>query len=252
MNSSLPTHAMLLAAGLGERLRPLTLSTPKPLIPVSGHPLIEYNIRLLKKFGVEKLVINLFHLGEKIQSSLGDGKRFGLKIDYSPESQLLGTGGGVKAAEKFLGGKRFWLMNADILIDLDLKKVFETHQSGKALATLAVTPSSRKDIQNWVFVGDDGQILEIGDKAPPGSAKKTVFTGVHLVEPTVLDLLPAGRKSCIIQDAYDPLLRQGKKLNALLFEGYWRDLGTAERYEEVKKEFAARWPYTTLKPEDFI
>jgi NDP-sugar pyrophosphorylase family protein len=252
MTLTFPTHAMLLAAGLGERLRPLTLSTPKPLIPISSRPLIEYNLRLLKKYGVEKVVINLFHLGEKIESFLGDGKRFGLKIEYSPESQLLGTGGGVKAAENFFDKKTFFLMNADILIDLNLTKLFQAHQEKKALATLAVSPSIREDVKNWVFVDTDQRILDIGEKAPSAGALKTIFTGAHVIEPEVLDLLPKGKKSCIIQDAYLPLLRKGKALNGYLFDGYWRDLGTPERYEEVKKEFTAGWPYTALSPEDFI
>lgn len=251
MLSPFPRKAMLLAAGLGERLRPLTLTTPKPLIPVGGRPLIEYNLALLKKFGVKEVIVNLYHLGDKIRETLKDGNRLGLAVEYSTEKTLLGTGGGIKAAQDFFEGKSFFLMNADILIDLDLEKLFEAHQKQKALATLVVHPSHREDIQNWIFANDENRILKIGEKPPPSYAFKTIFTGVHLIEPELLESLPKGKKSCIVQDAYLPLLKEGKNLGAYLFEGYWRDLGDAERYEEVKKEFAEGWPYTTLKPADF-
>lgn len=252
MNNTFPTHAMLLAAGLGERLRPLTLTTPKPLIPVAGHPLIEYNLTLLKKFGVKEVMINLHHLGEKIRDELGDGKKWGLQLHYSEEKTILGTGGGVKKVENFFGRESFFLLNADILIDLDLQKLVSLHQAQKALATLVVIPSHREDIKNWIFLDDESHVLSIGEKASLPNAKKTIFSGVHLIEPEVLEQLPENKASCIIQDAYMPLLKDGKKLSGLSFSGYWQDLGTPQRYEEVKEEFEKGWPYTTLKPEDFI
>ncbi|MFO1519347.1 MAG: nucleotidyltransferase family protein [bacterium] len=248
----LPTKAMLLAAGLGERLRPLTLTLPKPLIPVAGRPLIEYNLALLKKFGVREVMINLFHLGDKIRDSLGDGSKYGLSINYSEEKTLLGTGGGAKAAEKFFGQETFYLLNADILIDLDLKALFDLHVLTKATATLALHPSKRSDIRNWVFVDGQNRIREIGETAPVSPpVRPMIFTGVQILGPDVLQTLPPTGKSCIVQDAYLPLLRRGKTLSGYVTNAYWRDLGTPERYEEVKKEFEKGWPYTALSPEDF-
>jgi len=242
---------MLLAAGLGERLRPLTLTTPKPLIPVGGRPLIEYNLILLKKFGVKKVMINLHHLGGMIREQIGDGKKWELDIQYSEEEKILGTGGGVEKVKGFFENQPFFLINADILIDLDLKKLSEFHNSQKTLATLVVTSTTRKDIQNWVFSNHKDQIVKIGEESPDPDLRQSVFTGVHLIEPEILSLLPSGRPSCIIQDTYVPGLARRKKLSAYPFEGYWRDLGTPERYGEVQKEFASGWPYTTLKPDDF-
>jgi NDP-sugar pyrophosphorylase family protein len=267
---SFPRKTMLLAAGLGERLRPLTLTVPKPLIPIAGRPLIEYNLTLLKKFGVQEVMINLYHLGEKIQQRLGDGKKWGIKIHYSEEKELLGTGGGVKAVADFFGEESFFLLNADILIDLNLEELFSFHTKQKSLATLVVAPSDRPDVTRKVFVGENGEVLKIDREGPQGKFPPMIFTGAQIVESEVLAQLPPlpnplpprerekegergkVKKSCIIEDAYIPLMKLGKKLSAYVFKGYWRDLGTLERYESVKKEFEKSWPYTTLSPDDFI
>lgn len=246
---------MLLAAGLGERLRPLTLTIPKPLIDIAGHKLMEYNLALLRKAGVKEVMVNLHHLGEKIKHALGEGKKYGLKIYYSEEKEILGTGGGIKKVESFFGDETFIVMNGDILIDIDLKKLWEAHQKNKALTTLVLSPVERKDVKRLVYVDDENRIISISEKAPHENTKGYVFTGVQILEPRVLDFLPPVKpgndiRSCIVQDAYLPLLEKGKKLLGFVCEGYFRDLGTPERYEEVKKEFAQAWPYTTLKPED--
>lgn len=251
MTSPSPPKAMILAAGLGERLRPLTLTTPKPLISIGEHPLIQYNLALLKKFGVREVMINLYHLGGQIKKELGEGKPGDIKIHYSEEENLLGTGGGLKKVADFFEGESFFMINADILIDLNLTHLFEFHQKQQALATLVVTPSTRIDIEQWIFTNED-KILGIDRKAPPKiKSQPRVFTGVQVLEPEVLKQLPPfPKKSCIIQDGYIPLLKAGKKLSAYPFQGYWRDLGTLERYQEVQKEFAEGWPYTTLSPVD--
>ncbi len=249
---NLPCKAMLLAAGLGERLRPLTNQIPKPLIEVAGQPLILYNLLLLKKAGVKEVVINLHHLGNQIQSRLGDGSRYGLKIHYSNESEILGTGGGVKAAEKFLKNESFYLLNADVMIDLDLIKLWKFHQSHPALATLVVAPEFREDITRWVYVDPDQRIQAIAAHPPSiASCEKTIFTGVQILEPALFDVLPFHKKACLVQDGYLPLLEKGRRLNGWIHQDYWRDVGTLERYEGVKNEFQNHWPLKALSPKDF-
>ena len=248
---SFPSKAMLLAAGLGERLRPLTLTTPKPLIPVEDRPLMTYNIALLRKAGIKELMINLHHLGEQIQSTLGDGKNWGMKFHYSFENEILGTGGGIKKVESFFGEDPFIVMNGDILIDVDLQKVWEAHQKSNSIGTLVLSPAERKDVKRLVYLDSQNQILSISEKAPEKNSKGYVFTGVQILESKVLKQLPPHGKSCIVEDAYVPLLAKGGKLSGFVCENYFRDLGTYERYEEVKKEFSKNWPYTTLSPADF-
>jgi len=246
-----PAKAMLLAAGLGERLRPLTLTTPKPLIDVAGHKLIEYNLNLLKKFGTREILINLHHLAEKIKESLGDGKKYGVKLHYHFEPEILGTGGGIKAAEGFFGNQPFFVMNADVLIDLNLQEIWAQHQQSRALATLVVNPTERKDVKRLVYLNSQNQILSISENPPTGATQGYVFTGVQILGSEVLKELPVHQKSCIVTQAYLPLLQKNEKLNGFICETYFRDLGTPERYAEVKKEFAHAWPYTNLKTEDF-
>ncbi len=113
-------RAMILAAGFGTRLRPLTNTVPKALVPVAGRPLIEYGLFWLKAQGVEEVVINLHHLGDKIRDTLGDGRMYGLRIVYSPEEPILDTGGGIKKAQPWLDGETFLVLNCDTILDLDL------------------------------------------------------------------------------------------------------------------------------------
>lgn len=245
-----PTKAMILAAGLGERLRPLTLTTPKPLIPVGKRLLIEYNIYLLKKYGVKEITINLHHLSDKIQGALGDGKAYGVKLFYNYEPTLLGTGGGIKDVENFFAKNPFVVMNGDILLDIDLGAVWKQHQQSKALATLVVSPTERKDVKRLVYLDEKNEVLDIAEKSSVEGSRGYVFTGVQIAEARILDELPADAQSCVVQNAYLPLLEKNEKLGGFICFDYFRDLGTPERYEEVKKEFAQNWPYTTLKPED--
>ncbi len=260
MTKSFPSKALLLAAGLGERLRPLTLSTPKPLISIGSHLLIEYNLTLLKKFGVKEVMVNLHHLGEKIKTTLGNGKKYGLKIKYSEEKEILGTGGGIKNVESFFESESFIVMNADILLDISLHSVWETHLQQKNIATLVLSSHERKDVKRLVYLNSRNEVLSISENPPQENAKGYIFTGAQILEKKILEQLPPqphsllrlrSVKSCLIQDAYIPLLKKKEKLGGVVCEGYFRDLGTFERYEAVKKEFERGWPYTTLKPEDF-
>ncbi|MBI2092402.1 MAG: nucleotidyltransferase family protein [Deltaproteobacteria bacterium] len=116
-------RAMILAAGLGTRLRPLTHKTPKPLLPVNGRPMIDFSLARVKKAGITNVIINLHYLGGQIKKYVGSGRRYGLKIRYLHEPKILGTGGGIKNAERFLNGGPFVVINSDTLIDIDLKKV---------------------------------------------------------------------------------------------------------------------------------
>ncbi|TMA57495.1 MAG: hypothetical protein E6J80_06270, partial [Deltaproteobacteria bacterium] len=113
-------RAMILAAGRGTRLRPLTNTVPKALVPVAGRPLIEYGLLFLKAQGIEEVVINLHHLGEEISAALGDGSLYGLRLTYSPEDPILDTGGGIKKVQAFLDGGTFIVLNCDTILDLDL------------------------------------------------------------------------------------------------------------------------------------
>lgn len=229
--------AMLLAAGLGTRLKPLTNKIPKPLIPVNGIPLIFYNLALLKKYGIWEVVINLHYRGEQIQSLLGDGSRFGFKLQYSYEKNILGTGGGIKRAERFLKKDPFLVMNADIIIDLSLKRFLQKHHTKHGMATLVVIKSPHADQYGPLFVNRRGQIGAF--LKPPrksGAYQKTIFAGVHLVGREIFASLPANKKTCIIRDSYIPLLQSGRTFFAHVNRGYWNDLGTPSRLKQTERD----------------
>lgn len=228
--------ALVLAAGLGTRLHPLTQNTPKALLLVDGRPLIYYSLKLLQKHGVKDVVINLHSLGDLIRKEIGDGRKFGMSIRYSWEPEILGTGGGVKKAAQLLDGSDFFVLNSDILIDLNLKELRRGHKKTKALATMVVRERGSDSSFTPVWLNRSRGIVRIGgEEAPKKGVKPYHFTGVQFLESSFPDLLPAER-SCIIQQGYVPAIAQGKKVRGHLYEGYWNDLGTFDRLREAEQD----------------
>lgn len=230
--------AMVLAAGFGTRLRPLTDHTPKPLLPVGGRPMIEYNLLLLKKYGITDIIINLHHHGDQIIKVLGDGARLGLSITYSMEKgEPLGTGGGIKKAAAFLHDATFIVINGDILIDIDLAKLISFHLEKKAEATLVLRACDDFSKFGAIEMDENGQIQNILGKLTPKRrpTQKLMFTGLHVIEPQVLNIIPENIPYFSIIDTYVDLLRTGKKLFAYVTKDYWNDLGEIDRYNQVNQ-----------------
>ncbi|MDE3243612.1 MAG: nucleotidyltransferase family protein [Nitrospirota bacterium] len=232
--------AMILAAGLGTRLRPLTETQPKPLLPVAGTPLIVWNLLLLRRHGVTEVLINLHHLGPMIEQTLGDGRRYGLTLTYSHEPAILGTGGGIKQAEPFFEGHPFLVLNGDTLLELDLGALMQAHRERGALATMVLREDP--DVERWgpVTVDQAGRILSITGRGRTGSgaAQRLMFAGVHVMHPRLLREVPAGRESSII-DAYVRAITEGEPVYGYRMAGYWSDVGTPERYAQAQRDAEA-------------
>jgi NDP-sugar pyrophosphorylase family protein len=232
--------AMILAAGFGTRLRPLTNATPKPLLPVAGTPLIVWNLLLLKRHGFEDVVINLHHLGPMIEQALGSGARFGLRIRYSHEAVILGTGGGIKQVEGFFNGEPFLVLNGDTLFELDLEALVAFHRKRDAAATLVVRKD--QDAARWglVEIGRDRRVITITGRGVPTDepVQPRMFAGIHILHPRLLRAVPEGSESSII-DAYVRGLQQGERVLGYDLTGYWSDVGTPERYAQVEQDAAA-------------
>jgi NDP-sugar pyrophosphorylase family protein len=232
--------AMVLAAGLGTRLRPLTKTTPKALLPVAGRPVLEWNLLLLKWHGITEVIINLHHLGEQIVSALGDGARFGLRLAYSHEPTLQGTGGGIKQAAPFLKDGPFLVLNGDTLSDCDLTALIATHRASGALATLALREDPEAATWGPVTLDAHGRILQINGNPPLAEPRAALaacmFAGIHVMEQTVLNAIPAGPGSII--DVYGSLLRQGRPLHGYRMSGYWSDIGNPESYAQAQRDAA--------------
>lgn len=235
--------AMILAAGLGTRLRPLTEATPKPLLPIGGTPLIVWNLLLLRAGGIREVMINLHYLGSMIESALGDGSRWNMRIRYSHEPELLGTGGGLKRVENFFEGQSFLVMNGDTLIDLDLAALQESHHSQGGMATLVVRDDPHA--VQWGAVESDAQglILRINGHGrdrvgSPPVAHLRMFAGVQILHPSILAEASTGKAFSVI-DSYTHALAGGSRLLGFVHDGYWSDIGTMERYSQAQADVEA-------------
>ncbi len=224
--------AMILAAGKGKRLHPLTLERPKPLIPVANHPLIEYNLHLLKEYGIEEVAINLHYMGDKIKEHLGNGQRFGLRIVYSEEPVLLGTGGGIKKMRDFFEEEAFLIINSDILIEIDLQSAVDFHRSRGAFATMVLRPNPDPVRYGTIETDESGRICEFLGKVrtEKSGLDKWMFTGIHVMGPEIMEFMPDQETFCINRDVYAHWIRSDKPCYGYIHKGYWRDLGTMEDY----------------------
>ena len=240
-----PRKGMILAAGRGMRLRPATDTTPKALLEIGGGPMIEYPLRMLAATGVEDVVINLHHLGERIREALGDGRHYGVRIHYSPEEPVLDTGGALVHARALLGDEPFWLANCDALLDPDVHALWRLHVERGALATLVVRAD--RDAERYGALDCDaaGRVRRmLGAPATVGEAlERRMFAGVHLLSPEIFAELPAAGAFSITRDVYRPLVERGAPIYGFDYRGYWRDLGTAQslqaaRYDIRHKRFA--------------
>lgn len=227
--------AMVLAAGLGTRLRPLTLDRPKPLVEVRGRPLIAYNLLLLRRYGVTEVIINLHHHGAALRAALGDGAAFGLRIVYSPEDPLLDTGGAIKNAVALLEGDDFLVLNGDTIIDLPLDTLLAAHRAHGATATLVLRRDPEQERYGLAEIDADQRIRRfLGRPAEKSTALTAyMFAGVHILSPRVFDYMPAARAFSITRETYPAMLAAAEPLYGFPFAGFWRVIDTATDLERA-------------------
>jgi NDP-sugar pyrophosphorylase family protein len=226
--------AMLLAAGIGERMLPLTKLLPKPAIPVLGRPLAVLVLHRLALEGISSAVVNLHHQPNALKALLGDGKDAGLpRIFYSHEESIQGTGGGVRqAAEHLRGDETILVRNSDFLADIDLRAVTAAHLAGGCTITVVLAP--HRAGYTPVDVDEKGRVLSFGGRPPvdPGQvAGRYLFTGFQLIEPEVLDWIPADRPSDLVRDLYIRLAGLGQ-ICAYIHDRFWWEFGSPADYLE--------------------
>ncbi len=235
--------AMILAAGVGSRLRPLTDAIPKALLDVGGAPMIERVIGRLKSAGVTELVVNLFHLGDRIVEFLASKANFGLRIECTREAGLLDTGGGLKNAAWFFDdGRPFFLHNVDVLSDIDLESLLQFHHRIRPLATLAV--QSRSSERQLLF-SRDGHLC--GRESPEGlewaagpvrEVERLAFTGIHVIDPAIFSRITETGVFPITR-TYMRLAGEGERIAAYRADGrYWQDIGSRETLEAARRRAA--------------
>lgn len=225
--------AVVMAGGEGTRLRPLTSNLPKPMINVANRPVMEYILLLLKKHGIEEVVVTLHFLPQLIRHYFSSGKDFGMTIRYVTEEEPLGTAGGVKNAESYLDDT-FIVISGDALTDFDLTRLIEFHKKRKSLVTIAL-----KEVENplefgIVITAKDGRIEKFLEKPGwSGVFSNTVNTGIYVIEPEVLSYIPTDRPFDFSKDLFPMLLEEGKPLYGYVASGYWCDIGDLEQYRKA-------------------
>lgn len=242
-------RAMVLAAGLGTRLRPLTNDRPKALVEVGGRTLLEITLTRLRDFGIQDVIINVHHYADMVIDHAKTAGNFGMHIEFSREDVLLDTGGGLKKAEWFLGGNSnadepFILHNVDVISTIDLRRMLQFHKENQALATLAV--QERKTSRYLLF---DEQLQLCGRRLvkeekteivrPAQQLAELAFTGIHVISPRIFPLLTEEGVFSIVP-AYLRLSAQGEKVMAFRAdEYYWRDLGKPENIRQAEQDMKA-------------
>jgi NDP-sugar pyrophosphorylase family protein len=238
--------AMLLAAGVGERMLPITRVLPKPLIPVLGRPLAPQILSRLATEGIDEAVINLHHLPKRLRDTLGDGAQLGLRaLHYSLEEEaLLGTGGGLRRAATLLkGAGTIAVRNSDFLADIPLASALVSHVRSGCPATIVLAP--HRAGYTPVTVDERMRVVGFG-----GKGGRHLFTGYHLIEESVLDLIPRGRPSDIVRDVYFGLAEE-RQLNAHIHEGLWWEFGDPRSYLEGSLHLIALSAERRLRLGDF-
>lgn len=236
--------AMILAAGFGTRLFPLTIDRTKPAIPFLGKPLVGYVAEYIAGFGFKDVVVNLHHQPDSVRKALGDGLDYGVKIHYTEEiPNILGTAGALDNARHLLENDTFLIVNGKIITDINIKEAIETHKKTGAIATMVLKPNIKREKFTEVYqkdgfltgFGDNAQALSVGeikdetkDLTPP-----LMFTGIHILEPQVFDYIPRGVYSDIVPTFYNPALKNSEKIAVHITDANWFELSTIPRYLDI-------------------
>lgn len=236
-------QALILAGGLGTRLRSLINDRPKPMAPVLDRPFLEYQIQFLKKYGVSEVILCVGYLWEKIDEYFKDGKDWDITIHYAVEETPLGTGGALKNAGQFITGP-FLLLNGDSFFDMNLEAMIRFHQTAKLKAesfvgTMALTEVPDRSHYGTVELGVGHSITAFKEKSPEEKGPGLINAGIYLLEQEVLAQIPSGSKLSLEREVFPALLNEGFNLAGYSAKGYFVDIGTPEgfyKFEEYLKE----------------
>jgi mannose-1-phosphate guanylyltransferase len=221
-------QALVLAGGEGTRLRPLTSTVPKPVVPLVDRPFIAFMLDWLRRHGVDDVIMSCGHMAGGVRDVLGDGSAHGVRLRYVEEPRPLGTGGALKHAEALLDD-RFLMLNGDILADLDLTAQLAQHDATGARATLALYPVEDPSAYGLVRLDEAGAVTGFVEKpAPDQIDTRNISAGAYVLERSVLERLEPGQPASIERDIFPVLVGQG--LYGHVARGYWMDIGTPERY----------------------
>lgn len=225
--------AMILAAGLGQRMRPLTDHLPKPLLRAGDKPLLDYHLENIARAGIREVIINLAYLGDKIRAHVGDGSRFGLQVNYSQEPEPLETGGALFHALPLLGDAPFLLVNGDVWCDLPFQTFIQHPWEAQDAAHLLLVPNPSFHPQGDFTLGSDGRVLpQCATPEPHIASQRFTFAGISLIHPRLISSYPDKRQKFPLVEAFRYAIQQ-HTLTASLHTGHWSDVGTPERLHDL-------------------
>lgn len=228
--------AVILAGGEGTRLRPLTLSTPKPVVPVVDRPFLRHQLDLLTRAGVREVVFSVAYRPERVEAVFGDGRELGVTILYRVEESPLGTGGAVRHALDLLD-ERTIVLNGDVLTDVDLGALVARHVERRAAATILLTPVPNPSAYGLVETDADGRVRRFLEKPKAEEiTTDTINAGIYVLETAVLDLIPPAVNHSIERGFFPALLARGDLVLGPVHRGYWIDIGTPEKYLQVHRD----------------
>lgn len=234
-------QALILAGGKGTRLRPLTVYTPKPIVPVLNKPFLLYQIEILRRAGITDITLSLSYQPDKIELMLGDGSNYGVNLRFITEPHPMGTGGAYRFAAEAIRETTV-VFNGDILTDLDISEVIEFHRAKNSEATLTLVSVENPAAYGLVETDAEGKVLRFLEKPSPeiiaALSAHNINAGIYVLEPTVLDLIPAGENRSFEYNVFPDILANEKPFYAYVMRNnYWRDIGTPESYRAVHLDF---------------
>ena len=234
-------QALILAGGKGTRLRPLTVYTPKPIVPVLNKPFLLYQIEILRRAGIRDITLSLSYQPDKIELLLGDGSDYGVNLRFITEPHPMGTGGAYRFAAEAIRETTV-VFNGDILTDLDISKVIDFHREKKAEATLTLVGVENPAAYGLVETDDENRVLRFLEKPSAeiiaSLPAHNINAGIYILEPTILDLIPAGENRSFEYNVFPDILTNEKPFYAFIMQNnYWRDIGTPESYRAVHQDF---------------
>jgi NDP-sugar pyrophosphorylase family protein len=241
-------RAIILSAGYGTRLWPLTEDRTKPAIPILGKPLVGYVAEYIASYGFDDIVVNLHHRPESVRAALGDGSQFGVKLHYVEEPVILGTSGALDNTREFFADETFLVVNGKIITDIDLNAALETHRNLNALATLVLLPNRKRERFSVVEV-HERRVTSFRGMPDNRCQTPLMFTGIHILEPRIFDYIPRGVFSDSVTDVYPKAMANGETIAAHVGSGTWRELSTLKRYLDISVEMLKEKdaPYTAGK-----
>ncbi len=230
-------NVMILAAGMGTRLHPLTEICPKPLVPLMLQPMLGHLLTQLRQYHVEEVVINLHHHAEQLRQWIGNGQQWGFRqIHLSYEPEILGTAGAIKNAETVLGDAPFCVINADVLSDIDLAAVWQWHCQRNAVVTMVLRPDPDAHRYGPVVVDGDHRVCHINGR-PEAKSHLTgdmlMFTGMQVVSPQIFDAIAPNQCLSTAAESYPQLIADGAAVYGYRYDGYWMDVGVPTRYRQA-------------------